>query len=269
VPGFGVAGAGIAMIVFNVAAGTALALYLRSRGSALRLAPARLERRLFAQILRVGFPSAIGTIVANLTVVVTTGLVAGSGRDAIAGYGLASRLDYLLIPLLFALGTACVTMVGTNVGAGRGARAWRIAWTSAAISALAVGAIGAAAALFPQEWVGLFSREPEVLRVGSEYLRRVAPFYPFVGLGMALYFASQGAGRMAWPFSAGVARLAVVLLAGTWWMHAHGGALAGLFWIAAFAQVLFGAVNVAGMIVASRALRRAARDVPAPLRQPA
>src|SRR5207247_930544 len=84
----------------------------------------------------------------------TTGLVGAFGSAAIAGYGLASRLDYILIPLLFALGTACVTMVGTNVGAGQHARALRIAWTAAAISAAAVQAIGVAAALFPQVWSG-------------------------------------------------------------------------------------------------------------------
>src|SRR5206468_5671688 len=162
----------------------------------------RLEARLFAQILRVGLPSAAGTILANLTVVVTTGFVGAFGKNAIAGYGLASRLDYLLIPLLFALGTASVTMVGTNIGAGRHARARKVAWTSAAISAAITGVIGLVAALFPEAWLHLFSREEEVVRIGSDYLVRVAPLYVFTGLGMALYFASQGAGRVTWPFAA-------------------------------------------------------------------
>jgi Na+-driven multidrug efflux pump len=122
VPGLGVAGAGAALILFNIAAATWLAVYMRSDRSPLRLRSARLQWRLFRDILKVGLLSAVGTIVANLTVVLATSLVAGFGRDAIAGYGLASRLDYLLIPLLFALGTASVTMVGTNIGAGRHAR---------------------------------------------------------------------------------------------------------------------------------------------------
>ena len=210
VPGFGVAGAGIALICFNVGAVLALAYYMSSRGSPIRLGRARLEWRLFKDILQVGLLSAIGTVVANLTVVLTTGLVGAFGSAAIAGYGLASRLDYVLIPLLFALGTACVTMVGTNVGAGQNERARAIAWTSASISALAVGIIGVAAALLPEAWMHLFSRDPEVVQSGISYLVRVAPFYAFFGLGMALYFASQGAGKMAWPFVAGLVRLGVV-----------------------------------------------------------
>jgi putative MATE family efflux protein len=254
IPGQGVAGAGYAMIAFNVAAALALALFLRLDASPVRLRRVRLERRLFSQILRVGLPSAAGTIVSNLTVVVTTAFVGPFGRDAIAGYGLASRLDYLLIPLLFALGTAAVTMVGTNVGAGHHARARHIAWTAAAISSAAVACIGFAAAAFPHGWIGLFSHEPEVLRVGAAYLRRVAPFYPFVGLGMALYFASQGAGRMAWPFSASVGRLAAVVAFGGWWVGPHHGSLVGVFWIVAAAQVLFGLVNAIGMAWSGRSV---------------
>jgi len=247
VPAFGVAGAGVALIVFNLGSAIALALYMRSPRSPLRLRGAPLQWRLFKDILSVGLLSAIGTVVANLTVVLTTGLVGGFGSNAIAGYGLASRLDYILIPLLFALGTACVTMVGTNVGAGQQARALRIAWTAAAISAAAVEAIGVAAALFPQGWMHLFSREAEVAGAGIAYLARVAPAYAFFGAGMALYFASQGAGRMAWPFAAGLARLGVVWLAGGYWVGVVHGSLAGLFWIVTVSYVVFGGINILAM----------------------
>ena len=247
VPGLGVPGAGAALILFNIAAATWLAVYMRSDRSPLRLRFARVEWRLFRDILKVGSLSAVGTVVANLTVVLATTLVAGSGPDAIAGYGLASRLDYLLIPLLFALGTASVTMVGTNIGAGRHRRARKVAWTGAAISAVITGAIGLVATLFPEAWLHLFSREETVVQIGSAYLVRVAPFYVFTGLGMALYFASQGAGRMTWPFAAGVVRLSIMLVFGGYWIHITHGSLAGLFWIVAASQIAFGTINAFAM----------------------
>jgi putative MATE family efflux protein len=243
VPRLGVAGAGVAMIVFNVAAMVVLAMYMRSAASPLRLSGARFEARLFADILRVGLPSALGTIVANLTVVVTTGLVGAYGRDAIAGYGIASRLDYLLIPLLFALGTASVTMVGMNIGAGRRPRARRIAWTGAALSSALTGAIGLAVAIAPSAWMRLFSGEAPVIAAGSDYLARVGPMYAFLGAGMALYFASQGAGRMAWPFGAGVVRLGLVAGVGAFAAHS----LDALYWTVAASYVAFGAINLFAM----------------------
>ena len=244
VPRMGVAGAGAALIVFNVGSAIALVLYMRSAHSAVRLARTRLQTRLFNDILRVGLLSAAGTVVANLSVVVTTGLIGVHGREAIAGYGLASRIDYLLIPLLFALGTASVTMVGTNVGAGRAARAAKIAWTGALVSTAATAAIGLAAATFPGAWLHLFSNDAEVVAYGSAYLERVAPFYALFGAGMSLYFASQGAGRMAWPLAAGMARLCLVAIGGSYWIHGLDGSLNGLYWIAAAGYLAFGAINI-------------------------
>ena len=252
VPSLGVAGAGAAMIVFNALATAALVIYMRSPRSPLRLRVARIEWRLLAEVLRVGLLSAVGTLMVNLTVVLTTGLAGRFGGDAIAGYGLASRLDYVLIPILFALGTACVTMVGMNVGAGRRERARRIAWTAAFVSVIVTGAIGAAAAVAPHAWLHLFSQQSAVVEQGTAYLARVAPFYAFVGLGMALYFAAQGAGSVVVPFFAGLARLVIVLAGGGAWVLVLHGSLAGLFWIVAAGQVAFGALNAGALLLSPR-----------------
>ncbi|HWH40636.1 MAG TPA: hypothetical protein VNU21_12405, partial [Usitatibacter sp.] len=101
--------------------------------------------------------------------------------------------------------------------------------------------------VWPQAWMHIFSHEEEVVRVGCAYLVRVAPFYAFSGLGMALYFASQGAGRVVWPFSVGVVRLVLVVGAASYWINAMHGSITGLFWIVAASLVVFGALNAVGM----------------------
>src|SRR5437016_14257518 len=169
----------------------------------------RWQRALFWDILRVGLPGSLNTVFTNLNVVFLTSLVGPFGTFALAGYGIGARLEYLQIPLVFGFGSALVTMVGTNIGAGRLARARRVAWTGAALAAGVTEAIGLTAALFPSQWLGLFSTEPEVLRIGATYLRIVGPAYGFFGLGLALYFASQGAGRLLLPLLSGLGRLVV------------------------------------------------------------
>ena len=57
-----------------------------------------------------------------------TGLIGRAGDAAIAGYGIGSRLEYLLSPLTFGVGAALIAMVGTNKGARQFARARRVAW---------------------------------------------------------------------------------------------------------------------------------------------
>lgn len=248
-PKLGVAGAGVAVVTYYLIGATVLIAYLRSARSTLHLSfdIRRIEWRLLADILRVGGLSALGSIQANLTVVLVTGVVGLFGTDAIAGYGIASRLDYLLIPLLFALGTAALTMVGTNFGAGQIARAERIAWTSAFFAAGLTELIGALAAIFPRAWLSLFSTEPAVLATGELYLHMVAPFYGIFGFGMLLYFAGQGAGRVLWPVLAGTARLIIAALIG-WIIVVHfGGGLRALFIAVAAASILYGVVTAAAL----------------------
>src|SRR5262249_52859519 len=72
-------------------------------------------------------------------------------------------------------------------------------------------ALGLIAAIWPQAWLGLFSPDPQVIETGSAYLRIVGPAYGFFGLGIALYFASQGAARLLWPLLAGSLRVVVAI----------------------------------------------------------
>jgi len=266
VPRLGIAGAGYAMIFYYVIATLAFVAFMRSRATPVRLVMVRIEWRLLKDVLGVGILSALGTVLANATVVLCTGLVGAFGVAAIAGYGMASRLDYLLIPLLFALGTASVTMVGINVGAGHIARARRIAWMAAVISAAATGLIGLAAALAPGLWLNLFSHDPEVIAAGVSYLHHAAPFYGFYGFGMALYFASQGAGKVLWPVIAGFARLLVATVGGWYWVVVHHGSIDGLFGLIAASLCVFGVVNATAF--AAR-LSWGRRVSPAQARKPA
>ena len=197
--------------------------------------------------MRVGAPSLVNNIMTNLTVVLLTALVGPFGTFALAGYGMGVRLEYLLIPLVFGFGSALVTMVGTNFGAGQRTRARRVAWTGALIAAGTTEAIGLTAALFPHAWLGLFSNEPEVLAAGAAYLRVVGPAYGFFGLGLALYFASQGAGRLLWPLLAGSLRLVSAAAGGWLILHQLPGELTALFAVMALALVLFGS-TLAGAI---------------------
>jgi putative MATE family efflux protein len=241
-PSFGIAGAGIAMITYYTAGAAVLVVALCSRRNLVRLslAAVRFRAAFFADILRVGLPGALNTVQANLTVVVVTGLVGGFGTASLAGYGIGARLEYLQIPLVFGLGSALVTMVGTNIGAGRRARALRIAFVGGGMAFALTETIGLAAALMPGLWMSLFTRDADVIAAGTAYLRVVGPSYGGFGLGLALYFASQGAGRLLWPLAAGFLRLMLAAVGGWIVVHWLGGGLIALSAVIALAFGLFG-----------------------------
>ena len=180
----------------------------------------------------------------SLTIALTTAIVcAHGGPDAVAGYGTGARLEYLLIPLVFALGAPMVALVGTNIGAGQRERALRIALIGGALAFAISETVGIAAAIWPAAWLGLFGSDERMLATGADYLRVVGPAYGFFGLGPALYFASQGAGRLAWPLLAGLLRM-LLAVGGGWLAVSLTGSLVWCFAIVALALVTYGVTIV-------------------------
>ena len=200
-PHLGIAGGATAVVGYYVIGSAVFAGYIWSGRGVLRPSypPRRLTFAPMREILRVGAVSSLVSLSTNVSIAVATGLAGVVGPQAVAGYGTGARLEYLLVPMIFGLGTPLAAMVGTAIGAGRRERALRVAWTGAAIAGGLTEAIGLAAALFPRAWLSLFGSEATMLDVGSRYMQIVGPFYGFFGVGLALYFASQGAGRLGWP----------------------------------------------------------------------
>jgi putative MATE family efflux protein len=215
IPRLGIAGAGMAFNMYYVGALLVMIRYMRAGGSGVALKIVPLKWRLFADILKVGLPTAINAVQTNLCVILVTGAVGLFGTAALAGYGTAVRLDYVMIPILFGLSSAVLTMVGINIGAGNGRRARHIAWISALIGIGITEVFGLAAALAPSVWLGLFTSEPNVLAPGATYLSIVGAAYGLFGFGFVISFAGQGAGRVLWPSVAVTARL-IVAAGGGW-----------------------------------------------------
>jgi MATE family, multidrug efflux pump len=247
-PHLGIVGGAVAVLAYYAAGTVVFAAFLWSGRSVLWPSPRppRLRWKPSYEILRVGAVASLVTVTTNLTIAIATGFAGSYGPAAVAGYGTGVRLEYLLVPLVFGLGAPLVAMVGTSIGAGRRERALRVAWTGAAIAGAVTEAIGIAAAIYPAAWLSLFGSDPTMLAVGSQYLRIVGPFYGFFGAGLALYFASQGAGRLGWPLLAGLLRLAVATLGG-WIALTLSGSVAAVFVALGVALAVFGLVNAAAV----------------------
>ena len=248
IPALGIAGGAIALLLYYFVGTLALAAYLWSDRSLLKpsLGNVKLRWPLFRDILRIGLVGSISTVATNLSIGVATSLAGGFGPAAIAGYGTASRLEYLLVPLVFGLGAPLVAMVGTCMGAGQYERALRATWIGAAMAFCLTASIGLAAAIFPHAWLSLFGTDPAMIEAGTLYLRTVGPLYGFFGVGLVLYFASQGAGRLLWPVLGNIARLAVAAIGG-WLAIRWGDGLAHVFLAQGLALVVYGVVTASAI----------------------
>jgi Na+-driven multidrug efflux pump len=254
-PRLGIAGGGIAVVAYYAAGTLVFARFLWS-GRSVMPVPARPpapSRAALVDILKVGAASSVVSATTNVTIAAATSFAGAFGAATVAGYGTGARLEYLLVPLVFGLGAPLAAMVGTCIGAGRSARALRAAWIGAGTAGLFTGAIGLAAAFRPETWLTLFGSDPAMIAAGASYLRTVGPFYGFFGAGMALYFASQGAARVAWPLLAGLLRV-LVSVGGGWLALRWSGGMDGVYLALGIGLSIVGLVNGAAVALGSWSL---------------
>lgn len=242
IPAMGIAGAGLALLIYYGAGALILGWYCASGRNAARLRLSRADWSSMRDILRVGGLATINPFLNNGTIALSTALVGiYFGTAAVAGYGVGVRVEYLVIPIAFGFGAPLVALVGSNLGAGQPERARRIALTGGAMAFVAGEVIGVIAAIWPEALLSFFGANEALIESGSTYLRIVGPFYGFFALGFSLYFASQGAGRLKWPLIAGLLRLVVAVGLGGWALHVTG-SLAWFFVFSSVAMVVYATI---------------------------
>lgn len=242
----GIAGAAIAYVLTFLASCAAMVIaILRGGAGFVPSLRARLDGALFKRILSVGLIASMMAAIANLTTIFVTALVSRHGSAAIAAYGVGVRLEFLMIPLAYGIGAALTALVGMRVGAGDWAGARITAWRGAALAGVISGMIGAMVTAFPTPFARAFAADPAVQEAIRLYLVIVGPAFAALGVGMALYFASQGAGRMRLPFVASLARITVAVAGGSWAGDRYG--LPGLFAAVAAALASYGLIVAASV----------------------
>lgn len=242
VPPLGVVGAAASTVASNAVSMLALLIWLsRARSTVRIVGPGwQLQRTALRRVLDVALPSSLSPLLSNGSIALATAYVGTFGSLAVAAYGIAARLEYILVPIAFGVGGALTAMVATNLGAQQAGRAKRVTWTGAGLVWAVTGCIGIAAALWPQAWMALFTADAAVQLAGSTYLRIVGGCYGFFGLALALFFASQGAGRLGWALLASSARLLVVAVGGWLAVHTIGGPPEALYGVIALSLAVMG-----------------------------
>jgi Na+-driven multidrug efflux pump len=244
--GMGLAGIGAAHAAVFWVAALAMGVVVLRGGAGfaprLRVAP---SGAMFGRILSVGLVACGLAAIANLTTILVTAQLARHGPAVVAAYGVSARLEFLMIPLAFGIGSALTALVGRAAGAGDWAGARRLAWMGGGLAFLLAGACGLAVALFPLPFARVFAANGDVAAIASVALGIIGPAYAFFGLGMAMYFASQGAGRMRWPVAAALSRFTLAVGGGALLAIPFG--LEGQFLGVALGLTAYGVLTAAGV----------------------
>ena len=247
-PALGVTGAAVSSVTVGAIMVMALLVELLRgrRAISLRMHQKGWRAELASDILKVARPASLNPLMNVATILGLTALVGQFGTHALAGYGIGTRIEFVMLPVIFAFGTALTTIVGTNIGAGnydRAELAGRYGMTSAA---LICGTVGGFLALFPNLWIPIFTDDAGTFEVARSYIRIVGPAYAFLGIGLVLYFASQGAGTMTWPIRAQILRFAISVGGAFFLVNYLGYGLNAVFIVTVIALALYaGFISIA------------------------
>ena len=244
-PRLELAGAAIATVISNVATVVAsiAVLYYRERLILPRyLSPEGLWDS-WRRLLHVAIPATTTNLLIPVILALITALVAGFGPEAVAGFGVASRLESVVWIVLFALQSSLAPFVGQNYGAFLMDRV-RLATEHSNRFVLAYGLVVAAILfLVAQPAASVFDENPLVVSAAASYLRIVPISYGAFGLMLVTVACFNALGRPKSATLLTFVKLFVVYLPMAWLLSIPFG-LTGIFIATAIAHILFGVVSL-------------------------
>ncbi len=176
---FGIGGFG-AMGIAGIAFATVLIQILSSFYLALKVLKTNLiglhvkqylpKISIYKQILSQGTPPALNMITMSLGSILIVHYVTFYGMDAVAGFGIAFRVQQIILLPVLGLNSAVLSLVSNNYGA----KLYDRVKDSIKYSLLVGGTIGVVGIIitftFGENLLNLFSKNPEVLSFGVDYL---------------------------------------------------------------------------------------------------
>ena len=152
-------------------------------------------RRSWRDVLHVGLPAAGTNVIVPMGLALVTAMIAGYGPNAVAGFGVASRIESMVLVPFYALSAIIGPFVGQNLSAGREDRiheAMRLCAGFCVASGLVIaGGLALGSTFLPS----LFSDSPDVLHVATTFLWVAPVSYGAYGIVMFVNAAFNGLGK--------------------------------------------------------------------------
>jgi Na+-driven multidrug efflux pump len=192
----GVRGAAIASLIAQIYALGIYLYFIFIKGAHIDVkGPWRLSRRIVVKSLYIGIPSGMNHFLLAANLFITYRVISIYGTAALASIGIGFRiLQAVYIPVI-ALASAMAAIIGQNFGANRYSRITGTLWRAWAISMVFMISCAVISRIFPEELMGIFSNDPDVIYFGVIYLAIFSLGYVAVGTIMVAVSAFQGLGK--------------------------------------------------------------------------
>ena len=199
--GYGVEGTAIATIISQAVALFSAIFYLKWKDNIIqfKFSDLKFDKKLYVQSIRIGLPSGIQSTTVALGMTAVLGIVNGFGTDVVAAYSVAMRLDALAILPAMNFAAALSTFVGQNIGAGKMERVQKGFNSTLIMSSIISIGISIVFYFFGHFLMSMFTDDPNVIAIGTEYLIIVSSFYVLFSAMFSSNAVMRGAGDTMIP----------------------------------------------------------------------
>jgi putative MATE family efflux protein len=220
----GVAGAAISSLVAVVVAVIWFATYFTGKESYLQFVRADLKPQLalWRKMLAIGLPAGFEFAMMGVYLVVVYALARPFGAAAQAGFGIGQRVIQALFMPAVALAFSVAPVAGQNFGARSRERVIDTFRTAAFMVSGLMVLLVIVCLLAPDALIGVFSKDPAVLAVGTGYLRIVS--WNFLASGLVFVMSSmfQAMGNTIPSVVSSGARILLVCVPAIWLSRSPG-----------------------------------------------
>ena len=161
-------------------------------------------------ILHVGIPAAATNAIVPFGAVVVTAIIARFGPEAVAGFGVATRIESMMLVIYYAMSSIIGPFVGQNFSAGKEGRILRALWLCTIFCIGSGLCIAALLALLSGYLPTLFSDNPDVIGVTRLFLWVVPISYGAYGMVMVMNASFNGLGNPMPAAYISIARILIV-----------------------------------------------------------
>ncbi len=206
---WGVAGAAYATVISQGISfiGGVIYLHLKKSMVAVRMRTMQFDLKLFIRSIKIGVPSGVQQMAVAFGLMALTRIVNGFGADALAAFTVAGRIDSFAMMPAMNFSIALSTFTGQNIGAKQMDRVYEGVRSTLLISSIVCVFITLVIIIFKHALILLFNNDPEVVRIGTEYLLTVSTFYIFFSVMFIFNGALRGGGVVVLPMIITIAAL--------------------------------------------------------------
>ncbi len=196
-PEMGIGGAALATVLSRLAAGLVgiYIMFWNKTQLTLKLRHLIPDFTMIKKILRIGTPAAFGASALALALTFMTAIVADFGTATVAAWGVANRITSIIRMPAFGLGRATGVMVGQHLGAEMPDEAGKVSWLGTGVTFAFLLGLAFLLLFLSPYLVGVFTEDPEVISIGTEYLIIAGFAYSFLGAQIVMSGALNGAGK--------------------------------------------------------------------------